>query len=456
MSEHARPASTTLRASPSLAPIADRPLQEAVVDRQVRAPGLGAPGGNAPRQHVDRGVVGDPSALDHPERRLAGRLEPGGLARAADRPEGAPPAGGIHPVDALDEPGGHVAPDRRLAEGPRPGYDGGDEREGVSHRGPLAEGPGEDGDPAAAVGQDLHGRRPHPHEQGPAVPGGPGDVLAPVGLDVAALVGPGRDPPHGVELHAGKGPHGGEVLAVRLSVRPSSAAARPRVYPRAALGEERVELGKRAERRHGDEEVAPEKPHRVLDRALLVARVRVAVAALEAVVGPELREQPRLGDLAAHHPARLGGVVEHHRRGRAAPSPEDLEEPGTQALRPLRHERNALPVVRVRQRRDQQLEVEGPPAERGAEVAEVDLAGPRRPLELEVALAAGGRAGEPPVADEPPHRGIGPLVAALGDEPVVYPPRRVALLPGGAEVGREDALDPSLVALERGPRPLRG
>lgn len=163
------------------------------------------------------------------------------------------------------------------------------------------------------------------------MPGGPGDELAPVGLDVAAPVGAGGDPPHRVELHAGKGAHGGEVLPVDLPVRPAVAAARRRVDPRASLGEERVELGERAERRHGDEEVAPEEPHGVLDGALLVSRIGVAVPALEAVVGPELREQPRFRDLAAYHPARLGGVVEHHRSRGAAPAAEDLEQPGAQA-----------------------------------------------------------------------------------------------------------------------------
>lgn len=63
---------------------------------------------------------------------------------------------------------------------------------------------------------------------------------------------------------------------------------------------------------------------------------------------------------------------------------EDLEQPGAQALRPLRHEGDALPVVRVRERRDRQPEVEGPPADRGAEVPEIGLAGAGRPLELEV------------------------------------------------------------------------
>ena len=173
-------------------------------------------------------------------------------------------------------------------------------------------------------------------------------------------------------------------------------------------------------------------------------------------MGPELREQPRFRDLPAHHPARLGGVVEHHRRRGAAPAAEDLEQPGAQALRPLRHKGDALPVVRVRKRRDQQLEVEGPPADRGAEVPEIDLAGAGRPLELEVPLSARRRPGKPELADEPLHGGVRAAVAALGDEPVVDPPGGVALLPRGPEVGLENARDPFLVALERGPAPPLG
>lgn len=85
----------------------------------------------------------------------------------------------------------------------------------------------------------------------------------------------------------------------------------------------------------------------------------------------------------------------------------------------------------MRKRRDQQLEVEGPPADRGAEVPEIDLAGAGRPLELEVPLSACRRPGEPGLADEPLHGGVRAAVAALGDEPVVDSPDGVALSPRG-------------------------
>ena len=62
------PAPTTLRASSSLAAIGDYPLKEPVVDRQVGPSGPAVASRDAPRQHVDRGVVGDAAALDDPER----------------------------------------------------------------------------------------------------------------------------------------------------------------------------------------------------------------------------------------------------------------------------------------------------------------------------------------------------------------------------------------------------
>ena len=55
----------------------------------------------------------------------------------------------------------------------------------------------------------------------------------------------------------------------------------------------------------------------------------------------------------------------------------------------------------MRERRNQQPGVEGPPAGRGAEVPEIDLAGAGRPLELGVPPSARRRPGEPELADEP-------------------------------------------------------
>ena len=288
------------------------------------------------------------------------------------------------------------------------------------------------------------------------MPGGARHVLAPVDPHVAALVRLRAHPPHGVEGDTGQGEHPREVLLQRLRRGPAVAARRGPAQPGAPVGEHRVQLGHRPDRRDGHEQVAPQEPHGVLHRALLVSGVRVAEPRLEAVVPPELREQPGLDHGPAQAPARLGGVVEdHHPRG-AAPAAEDLPEPRAQALRRLRPQRDALPLVRVRQREDEELQVEGLAGDHGAEVAEVDLAGARRPLELEVALAAARRAGAPPVGDEAPHRRVGPLVAALADEPVVDPLGGVALLARRPQVRLEHGLDPRLVPGECGPRPRRG
>ena len=279
------------------------------------------------------------------------------------------------------------------------------------------------------------------------MPGGPGHVLAAVDRDVAALVVAGAHPPDRVEPDAGQRPHRREILAQRLGGRPAVAAAGG-VDSGAALGQAAVELGHRAERGNRDEQVAAQEAHGVLDRALLVAGVGVAVAALEAVVASELGERARLGHLPADHPAVLGRVVERrHARG-AAPAAEDLGEPGAQALGPLRPQRHALPVVGVRQRADEQLQVELLPRDGGAEVAEVDLAGAGRPLQLQVALAPSGRAGQPPVPRKPADRRVGPLIAALGDEPVAEAPGGVPLLARGGQVGLQRGGQPRFVALQ--------
>ena len=372
------------------------------------------------------------------------------LARAMDLSV-CPAAGGVHAVDALDQPLGHVPPYRGLAERARPGDDRRDERQRVAHGGPGAVGPREHRHPAAAVGDDLHRVGAHPDEQLPAVPRRAGDVLAAVGLDVAALVRPGPHPPHRVERGAGQRAHLGEVLAQGLRRRAAVAAPRRGVQARAPLRQQGVQLGERPDPGHRHEEVAPQVADRVLHRPLLVARVWVAVPRLDAVVPPEQGEQLGLRHLAADHPARLGRVVQdQHPRG-AAPAREDRREPRAQALRPLRPQGDALPVVGVGKRRHQQLEGKLLARDDGAEVAEVHLAGARRPLQLQVALARAGRAGEPPLAHEALDGRVGAGVAPLPDQPVVDPPGGVALLARRAEVGLQDRLDPPRVLAERGP-----
>lgn len=93
-----------------------------------------------------------------------------------------------------------------------------------------------------------------------------------------------------------------------------------------------------------------------------------------------------LRHLAPRHPARLGGVAGHERRRRAPDLPENPREALARALRALGHAGPGVAGVGVRQRDDEQLEREALSGHHGLEVAVVDLRGPRRPLELEIAL----------------------------------------------------------------------
>lgn len=270
------------------------------------------------------------------------------------------------------------------------------------------------------------------------MPCGPRHVAAPVHLHGAVLVRPGRDPPHGVERDAGQGQHAREVLGERLGRRDAVAVGRDGVGPVAAGAKGGVELARRRDAGLGHQEVAPQGPDRVPDRALLVAGVGVAVPARAPVVHPELGEQPGLRHLAADHPAGFGRVVQHE-RGRHPPDPlEHLAQPVAQALGALRQHRRAVAGVGVRQRDDEGLGVRGPPADHAPEVAEVDLRGARRPDELQVAAAPGRRrAVPPPAGDEAADARVRPGVAALGDRPVVDPPGGAALLARRPEVRLE-------------------
>jgi hypothetical protein len=194
-----------------------------------------------------------------------------------------------------------------------------------------------------------------------------------------------------------------------------------------------------------------------LDAIILVAGVGVAVPARASVVHPELGEQPRLRHLAPDHPAGLGGVVQDERGGRPPDPLEHLAQPVAQALGALRQHRRAVAGVGVRQRDDEELRVQGPPADHAPEVAEVDLGGARRPDELQVSVAPGRRRMVPPPAgDEAADARVGPAVAALGDQPVVDPPGGVALLARRPEVGLEHRGDPIGVRVGGGMRPRLG
>ena len=159
------------------------------------------------------------------------------------------------------------------------------------------------------------------------MPGGAGHVLAAVDRHVAALVGACADPPDRVEGVRRQRGHRREVLGERLGDRAPVAAPRGGVQPLAPGRQQPVQLLEGPDRRHGDEQVSPDEADGVLHGALLVAGVRVAVAARAAVVGAEQGEQAGLRHLPARHPARLGGVVEHERRRRAPAARRSGERP---------------------------------------------------------------------------------------------------------------------------------
>lgn len=262
-------------------------------------------------------------------------------------------------------------------------------------------------------------------------------------------------PPDRVERRAGQRQHAREILRERLRGPPALPVPRSGVDAAAAGREPRVELVQRV--RHGDrdEEVAAQEAHGVLHRPLLVPGVGVAVAALAAVVRPELGEEPRLRDLAERHPAGLGGVVEHEQARRAPDPLEDRPQAPAEDLGPLARQGDAEAGVGVRQRHHQELQVDRASRDRRPEVPEVDLRRARRPLELEVPVPRPLRVLAPPGGHVPPDRRVRALVAHLVRGPVVDPLGRVPLLARHRQVRLQDRVDPAREAVRgrAGPPP---
>jgi hypothetical protein len=456
VSEHRLPAATTLSAIPSAAAIPDRlPRDESVVDGQVGArPIRQAPLGDAPGEHVAGRLVGDPAAPEDALFRLAGGGEAGCLRGPAENAQRLPPAGTVQPVDGIHQGVRHVLPDGGLAEGARTGDEGGYERGGVPHALAFAEAPAERGDVPRPVGEDLHRPYAHAHHELAVMPGGSRAVQVAVDAHVAALVGLRLAPSHGVEGDAGELEHACQVLLERLRGGTPVPVGGLGVQPVAAVPEHPAGLLQRACLGHGHEEVAPQEPDGVLHRALLVPRIGVAVAALAAVVGPELGEEPRLCDLAEGHPPRLGGVVEDEHARRAPRPLEDAAQPPAEDLGPLAWQRHAEARVRVREARHQELQGHAHAAYRRHEVAEVDLGRAWGPPELEEAILRPLDVLPLPAGHVPAYRGVGSGIPLLGDRPVVDPLGRMALLPWHGEVGLEYRVDPPRYPVGRWMRPL--
>ena len=167
---------------------------------------------------------------------------------------------------------------------------------------------------------------------------------------------------------------------------------------------------------HGDEEAAAQEPHGILHRSLLVSGIGAAEPGLEAEMGPELGEELGLRHPAEEHPPRLGGIAGHDEARHAPCHLEYLDEPLAEALCLLAHHRDAEADVRMRERRDEELQ-------------------------LEEAAAWGLLLHELPFPHKAAHRRIGSRVALLGDEPAGDLLRAVALLPGDGAAVHEHADD---------------
>ena len=107
----------------------------------------------------------------------------------------------------------------------------------------------------------------------------------------------------------------------------------------------------------------------------------------------------------------------------------------------------------MRERRDEELQLEPLACDGGGEGAIVGLHGARRPVELEEAAAWGLLLRELPFPHKAAHRRIGSRVALLGDEPAGDLLRAVALLPGDGAVVHEHADDKIGVPVDCRPLP---
>ena len=206
-------------------------------------------------------------------------------------------------------------------------------------------------------------------------------------LEAALGVALPRHPRHAGEGRAWQRGHRGAVLLEEPGLRgPLPVVRLPLRGGRAALQKPAVERLDVVEGGDRDEQVAPERPHLVLHAALLVARVGVGEAVVEAVVGGERPEERRRHDLGADPAADLGGVVEHRPRRHAAGELERGAQPVAHALGRLAPEHLGEPDVGVRELDHQVVAPPERPADAEVRLAEVDLALAGAPIEDQVPL----------------------------------------------------------------------
>ena len=369
-----------------------------------------------------------------------GRLEAAGVRRPGDQTERALPIPGVHRVDAQPELAGEVPAYGALA--PRAGLPG--QRGQQASRVP-------DGSPAPAIhagqrvhlpavtGADLHVERAQADLQRPPAPRRAREVAVGVDLDVTLPVRPALNPFDGVEPGSGQWQHVLEVVGEHVPDRPAGPVmvdvGDGVASGQQMAGELPVALG--VGRR--DHEIAAQEADRVLHASLLPSAGGVAEPDLDPVMLAEQLKHLHHTDSVPRDPVRGAcGVVEHHQRRDHADVLEDLQQPLAYALRVLPGQGRGVPHVRMRERGDQAMHRGFRPTDHRQRLAEIDLHGPRPPLEfhetvvrqpvilppaLHVTLHHGIRAGEPRLLDQSVVHTLGGMPLLARHAPVGGQPR---------------------------------
>lgn len=256
-------------------------------------------------------------------------------------------------------------------------------------------------------------------------------------------------PSRGIEDNSRKSEHARQVLDESLLGSNACPVPCLDAYLVTALSESFVELIQGSYLRDGYQQVAPEKAHGVLDRAPLVPRVGVAVAALAAAVRPGPGEGPRLHGPAEGHPAGLGGVAGHERARRAPRPLEDVAQTPAEGLGLLWGQSHTEAGVGMWEAHHQRPQGKALASHLRLEAAEVDLSCAWGPPRLEEALPGPLHVLALPCRRMPPGRGAGACMALLGNCPVEGPLGRMPLPSRHRLVTCECRIDPAGQAIRR-------
>ena len=328
------------------------------------------------------------------QRALHGRRPAPPSAHVAQRPEVGSEVGGRLRVEERHELLGQrpahdaVAPAAR-ADREQPQLQG--RVRGVGRRvAPLARVLGDDL-AAGADDRDVEG----PHRDGDlarGVGGARGVAVLAAGPERALLVALPGEPRDACERRRGQRRERRAVVLEELGLGRALAVVRLAVGELQARAEQPPVVGLHVpDLRDRDEEVAPERSDLVLHGALLVPRVGVGEAVVEAVVRGEAPEELGGDDLRADPAADLGCVVEDGAHRHAAEELERVPEPLADALGGLAPEDLGEPDVGVRERDREEVAAGDDAAHAEVRLPEVDLALAREPVEQEEPLRLAGR-----------------------------------------------------------------